>query len=301
MKKVLPALLCGLAAACAAPPPPPRADGLLVAVAQPLTVPGDVAGNIDRMEPLVAEAARRGARLVLFSECAVTGYDPKGAGAAAAVGLDHAALRRIDAMAAAHGTAIVAGLYERREGTLHNTSVAFLPGGRRVVQRKHLVMDPEKKAAPVVPGPRERAVFEIDGVRCAILICADAGIPGIFEEIARAGCDLAVLITAGGGSTSMALRQADLARPEVRADYAAKAAQCLSKEAIEQAIRLDLAQAACNQMGWVDATGYYHGGGSSIIDRTGEVTAVIPYRMILEHLGPQLAVGRVTRKAKSGP
>ena len=299
MNTCLRAWLAGTAAllaACAAPARRTPAGELLVAVAQPLTVPGDVAGNIDRMAPLVVEAARRGAGLVVFSECAVTGYDHKGAGAAAAAGLDHPALRRIDGLAAAHGIAIVAGLYERLDGKLHNTAVAFLPDGRRVVQRKHLIMDPEKKAAPVVPGPRERTPFEFRGFRIAILICADAGIPGIFEEIARGGGDLVVLITAGGGSTSMALRQADLARPDVRAEYAAKSAQCLSKESIEQAIRLDLAQAACNQMGWDDASGYYHGGGSSIIDRTGEVTAVIPYRLVLEHLGPQLAVGRVSRR-----
>lgn len=296
------AFLCGvsaLLAACSAASPRPGTDGMIVAVAQPLTVPGDVAGNIDRMAPLAAEAARRGARLVVFSECAITGYDHKGVGAAAALGLDHPALRRLDALAAANGIAVIAGLYERLGEKLHNTAVAFLPDGRRVVQRKHLVMDPEKKAAPVVPAARERTAFEIDGLRGAILICSDAGIPGIFEEIARMGCDLVVLITAGGGSTSLGLRQADLARPDVRADYAAKSAQCLSKESIEQAIRLDLAQAACNQMGWDDAAGYYHGGGSSIIDRTGEVTAVIPYRLVFEHLRPQLATGRISRKPRA--
>ncbi len=289
----IPALL----AACAAAPPGPDADALLVAVAQPLAVPGDVSGNIDRMEPLVAEAARRGARLVVFSECGITGYDLKGAGAAAAMGLDHPALRRIDGMASAYGAAIIAGFHEKREGKLHNTAVAFLPGGRRVVQRKHLVLDPEKKAAPIVPAPRERAVFEIDGLRAAILICSDAGIPGIFEEIARMDCGFAVLITAGGGDASKGLRQADLARPDVRARCAAETEKCLSKDAIEQAIRLDLAQVACNQMGWDAATACYHGGGSSIIDRTGEVTAVIPFRLVFEHLRPQLAVGRVTRKS----
>jgi len=292
--------VAALPVACAATPPPSM-DGLRVAVAQPLAVPGDVSGNIDRMEPLVAEAARQGARLAVFSECGITGYDLKGKAAAAAVGLDHPALRRLDAMAAARGIAIVAGLHELRDGKLHNTAVAFLPDGRRVVQRKHLIMDPEKKAAPVVPAPRERALFELDGFRFAILICSDAGMPGIFEEIARAGADVVILITAGGGDATKGLRQADLARPEVRARYAAETEKCLSKEAIEQSIRLDLAQVACNQMAWDAATGCYHGGGSSIIDRTGEVTAVIPFRMVLDHLRPQLAVGRISRKAGGRP
>lgn len=179
--------------------------------------------------------------------------------------------------------------------------MAFLPDGRRVVQRKHLIQDSERRAAPVVPGPRERTTFEIDGLRMAILICSDAGIPGIFEEVARAGADAVVLITAGGGDISKGLRQADLARPEVRARYAAETEKCLSREAIEQAIRLDLGQVACNQMAWDDSTGCYHGGGSSIIDRTGEVTAVIPFRLVFERLRPQLAAGRITRRSTGRP
>ena len=56
---------------------------LRVAVAQPLVTPGDVPKNIQAMQPLVAEAAGRGAQLVMFSECGITGYDLQGVGAGA--------------------------------------------------------------------------------------------------------------------------------------------------------------------------------------------------------------------------
>jgi hypothetical protein len=72
---------------------------LAVAVVQPLVVPGDVKGNVDRMQPLIAEAARQGARLAVFSECGITGYDLKGKGAAAAVKLDDPVLSRVAEMA----------------------------------------------------------------------------------------------------------------------------------------------------------------------------------------------------------
>ena len=53
---------------------------LQVAVAQPLVIPGDVAENIRNLKPLVTNAAKQGAELVVFSECALTGFDLKGVG-----------------------------------------------------------------------------------------------------------------------------------------------------------------------------------------------------------------------------
>jgi hypothetical protein len=41
---------------------------------------------------------------------------------------------------------------------------------------------------------------------------------------------------------------------------------------------------------------YFHPGGSSIVDSTGEVTAVIPPRFIFEHLRPDLDMGTISRE-----
>jgi hypothetical protein len=67
---------------------------------------------------------------------------------------------------------------------------------------------------------------------------------------------------------------------------------------VEQCLRLDMAQIACNQAGWDPATRYFHPGGSSIINRTGEVTGVIPPNLIFERLRPELAVGVITPREK---
>ena len=48
--------------------------GIKIAVAQPYCVPGDIDGNLARMEELLLPLAERGAQLALFSEAGVTGY-----------------------------------------------------------------------------------------------------------------------------------------------------------------------------------------------------------------------------------
>ena len=68
---------------------------LKVAVAQPFVIPGDVKRNVQNMQPMVAEAARRGAKLIVFSECGITGYDLKGVGMAAAIPLDDPGLGQV--------------------------------------------------------------------------------------------------------------------------------------------------------------------------------------------------------------
>jgi predicted amidohydrolase len=269
-----------------------------IAVAQPLVVPGNVAENLNRMEPLVAQAAAAGARLVLFSEDGLTGYDHRLIGVGAALTLSDPALDRCAALARQYNLAIVAGFYERCGDALYNSSTAFLPDGRRVLQHKDCIVGFEKTRTAVQPGGRRREIFEFEGLRFAILICADAGMPDIYPELSRAGVDCILLPTAGSGSATSAFRQGELANPARREQYL-KAAEsvCHPGGAIKLALELDLALACCNQSGWEPEMGYFHPGHSSITDRTGQLTALIPGSFVAEHLRPQLAIGFVTRRA----
>jgi hypothetical protein len=268
---------------------------LRVAVAQPLVRVGDVPQNLKNMEPLVAEAARRGAKLVVFSECGLTGFDLKGVGAKAALTLAAPELDEVAALAKNHAVAIITGFYERLGDKTHNTAVVFYPDGRRVVQRKHRILEQEHNAFPVTSSERARTLFEVEGFRFGLLICSDAGMPGICEELAAAMCDGVIIIAAGGGDARSGWHQETLTKKSVRKKFAKQAASALSPEAIDLCVRLNLAQIACNQMGYDAATGYFHCGGSSIINRTGEATAVIAPRFAFEHLRPDLAVGLITR------
>ncbi|HYG76534.1 MAG TPA: carbon-nitrogen hydrolase family protein [Planctomycetota bacterium] len=269
---------------------------LRVAVAQPLTVPGDVEGNIERMAPLIKEASERGAGLIVFSECAITGYDLKGVGAKAALSLDSREVGKMSKLAKKQRITIIAGLHEKQDGRLYNSACIFFPDGNRVVQRKHNVMDSEKQICPVLPGERKRTLFNVNGFTCAVLICADTGIPGIFDELAGEKCDAIISITAGAGDEKFGMRQSELGNPEKLKKYLDTALTCIGQDMIATSLRLRIAQVACNQSGWKPETGYFHPGGSIVVDHTGETSVVIPPRFVLEHVKADMAIGTIHKK-----
>jgi predicted amidohydrolase len=270
---------------------------LRVAVAQPLVVPGDVNGNIDRMASLIADASKREADVIVFSECAITGYDLNGVGAKAALASDSKALSRVEKLARKHRITIIAGFHESSDGKLFNTAGVFFPNGRRVYQRKSNVMDSERRFCPVHPGERKRECFTIKGFTCAILICADTGIAGIFDELAGEKCDAIITITAGAGDQNIGFHQNELKRPERLKKYLDTALACIGPDMIATTLRLNIAQVACNQCGWQSETGYFHPGGSIVVDHDGQTNAVIPPRFVFEHVKPELAIGVIHNRS----
>ena len=271
---------------------------LKIAVAQPMVVPGDLDENIRRMEPLVAEAKRRGAELALFSESGLTGYDWFRRGWHAAVPADSPKLDPVNQMAKKYDLVIVNGFHERAGEIVYNAAAAFFPDGSRVHQRKHNVQKSEDDMGPIPRADRARTPIHVNGFKLAILICADNGIDGIYEELSSQGYDAVLAPTAGLGHSKFAFHQQELSDPARLAEYA-KAAEsvCFLKGATERAVTLDMGMACCNQMGYSKEMQYFHCGHAGVVDRTGETTALIPGRFIAEHLRPDVNVGFVTKRA----
>jgi nitrilase len=129
-----------------------------VAAVQAAPILFDTEGSLRKLADLTADAARRGARLVVFPEAFVAGY-PKGHDFGVSVGLrtpeGRDEFRRLfeaavevpgpvtDAIGAAardHGVHLVVGVTERDGGTLYCTALIFGPDG--VLLGKHRKLMP---------------------------------------------------------------------------------------------------------------------------------------------------------------
>ena len=271
---------------------------LRAAVAMPLVVPADIEENIRRMEPMVSEAARRGADVVVFSETGVTGYDVRGASVAKRMKLDDPRFDWIANLAKQHKIVVIAGFHEAVDEHRYNSATVFYPDGTRVTQRKHFIMEPEWKHSAIEGYERKRHIFEVNGFKLAILICSDSGTAGIHEELAAAGVDAVVAPTAGLGDIKHAFRQREFSDPKRFEAYLnAAESVCFMRGGVERAVKLNLGLIACNQAGFSEAMGYFQCGHAAVIDRTGEITALIPGRFCADHLRPELAIGLISAKA----
>jgi predicted amidohydrolase/predicted Zn-dependent protease with MMP-like domain len=167
-----------------------------IAVAQTVPVAGDVDANIAQHVELADAAADAGARIVVFPELSLTGYE-LGEAARVALGPGDQRLAAVRVVAEARHMTIVVGAAVRLEKKLHIAAVIVGPGGYEAVYTKRRLgaFGPDANPGGAIP-PAENTIFEPgdrdplisvgDGV-AAVAVCADIGAAAHAEAAARRG------------------------------------------------------------------------------------------------------------------
>jgi predicted amidohydrolase len=164
-------------------------------------VRGDKAANYGRAEPLIREAARKGAQVVCTTECFLDGY----AIADKSIPLDDyrrlgepvpggAYCRRLAALAGELKIHLVAGMLEADGEARYNTAVLFGPDGAVIGKyRKQKLGHESGRNTPGAGSP----VFATPFGRVGVMICADRTDPALVGRLCTNGADL--LICPSGG------------------------------------------------------------------------------------------------------
>jgi len=168
---------------------------MIATVVQMAPVLGDRPGNLARVVEHIRAAAEAGSRLVIFPECALSGYGFESladalAAAEAVPGESSDVLART---AARTGCAVVCGLLECEGGRLYNTAVVIGPEGLVGRHRKAHVVRVAADAF-VTLGDRLE-VFEVAGARVGVLICYEVRFPEAARAMALRGANVLALPT----------------------------------------------------------------------------------------------------------
>lgn len=166
---------------------------------------GDAQANLDVIEQRVAEAAKRGARLVLLQELhngayfcqheSVDGFD-------LAEPIPGPSTRRLGELARQHKVVLVSSLFEKRAaGLYHNTAVVFDADGSTAgkYRKMHIPDDPGfYEKFYFTPGDTGFEPIDTSVGRLGVLVCWDQWYPEGARLMALAGAELLLYPTAIG-------------------------------------------------------------------------------------------------------
>jgi len=133
--------------------------------------------NLERTVHYIGAAARAGSRVVLFPEASLTGYYfPY------AIGLEPAEARD-------RGIWVIAGTIRRTSDRFLNLAHVIDPSGAIVHEyaKVHMAGRDEQQYCR---GGDKLSLFEIDGVRCTLVICRDGRHPELYRIPAMAGAQI---------------------------------------------------------------------------------------------------------------
>lgn len=170
---------------------------MLIATCQ-FPVSDSVGENLEHLRRQAREAAAHGCRIVHFPEGALSGY--VGVDLPSFAGYDWGALREasesVARLAAEIGVYVVFGSsHPLSAGAKPHNSVYVVSDRGELLDRSDkrfcagAVDDEEGEHRFFTPGTRP-VVFEVDGVRCGVLICHEYRYPELFREYKRLGVQL---------------------------------------------------------------------------------------------------------------
>jgi len=166
-----------------------------LAVAQTVCQVGDITGNLDRAESLVAQAARLRCDLLCFPELFTTGFVPERFEELAEP-IPGPSTERLGSLARQAGLFLVAGLLEKdlATGHLHNAAVLLSPGGTLLARYRKVFLYLGERDL-LVPG-HEPCIYDVGFCKLALTICYDYVFAEYVHLLVERGAQLLVHPTA---------------------------------------------------------------------------------------------------------
>ncbi len=163
-------------------------DGQLkVSSVQVTVVDGDIAANMANVEKMALQIAEneKGVDLILFHEACLESGTPLDT-------IDETITEQVvdfwKGIAKKTGSNILAGRLERKDGKIYNKATVFTPEGEIIADYAKIHLYNQERET-IEPGD-ELSIFELNGMKIGIMICADFGFPELSRKYATAGVDV---------------------------------------------------------------------------------------------------------------
>ena len=173
-------------------------DNLPICLAQCDFMVGDIAGNKAKIERIYAQQAKAGAAIIVFPECAITGYPAEDL--LLLPDFQTKAMQAIEdiaALTAKHESAMIIGGVWREDDQLYNTAFWLEDGAiQRIFRKTSLPNDGIFDERRIFAASVASEVMEWRGHRISVIICEDMWHPRRMSYQSLKNTDLCIVINA---------------------------------------------------------------------------------------------------------
>lgn len=156
-------------------------------------VTGDVEKNTEFIISAINQASAQNVRLLVFPECALTGYPPYDIESSSQIDAEKVteSLNRIQRAAEQTDMYVIVGSIVKDDEEYHNSAVIISPNiPMRMYHKRALFGWDADNFSP----SDARGIFEIDGLRIGVRICFEVRFPEYFRELYKERTDLNVIL-----------------------------------------------------------------------------------------------------------
>lgn len=167
--------------------------GNMKIAAYQFAVSGCMSENFNKMKSAVIQAAEKDVRLLVFPECALTGYPPYDISKASDVDFEMVSLyqEEFKYLSSKYNMYIVVGTITRQDMKIYNSAVIFSPEKENSVYHKRALWGWDRDNFCV---GKEKGIFVIDGIKIGLRICYEVRFPEYFRELYIENTDLNIIL-----------------------------------------------------------------------------------------------------------
>lgn len=156
-------------------------------------VTSEIKENLENIKKAILSAAEKGIKLLIFPECALTGYPPYDIPNSSCVDFDSLALayKQLQELVNDSDIAVIAGAIHKENLRYYNSAIIFRPFCEKEFYYKRALWGYDKDN--FAPG-NESGIFKLEDWNIGIRICYEVRFPEYFRELYRENTDLNIIL-----------------------------------------------------------------------------------------------------------
>lgn len=156
-------------------------------------VTNNIKKNYEIVKEAICQAKNQNVELLIFPECALTGYPPRDMKNPVMVDYEELSLvyEQIQNISVENGMNIVIGTIIKDEEKYYNSAIVFTTDKQKIIYHKRALWGWDKDN--FCKG-NQIGIFEMDGCRIGIRICFEVRFPEYFRELYREKSDLNIIL-----------------------------------------------------------------------------------------------------------